>query len=282
MVFSRGCPFDCVYCSNPVWRSDKPWLRLRPPEQITEEITLLYNKGIREIWIRADEFNSRLEWTLEVCEAIKELGYRDLYFECNLRADKVTPELAKALKGINVWMVNIGIESFNQRVLDGIGKHVTVQQIKDSCKLLKGQGIDVYAWLMCYQIWEENGELCWETPQEVSNTLRVAKDLHGQGLIDLMSWQISTPIPGARMFDIAKRHGLISEPYQYNVWKVSTSIPGLSERQVQIHRLSGMLLQSYMAYKKGRVGWASRRNILSRAKYIVNAGYKVLRPGLAG
>lgn len=277
MVFSRGCAFNCVYCSNPVWRSSKPWLRLRPPEEIRKEIIMLYEKGIREIWIRADEFNSNLKWTLEVCRTIRDLNYKDLYFECNLRADKVTEELVNALRDINVWMINLGIETLNQRVLDGIRKKVTVHQIIDACTLLKRYGIDVYAWLMYYQIWEESGKLCYETPDEVNNTLRTVRQMHKKKLIDLMSWQVATPIPGAEMFNVAKRYNLISEPYQYNVWKISTAIPGISEKQIQIHRLKGMLLQAYIAYRKGRVSWSSRRNILNRVKYMINAAFKILK-----
>ena len=281
VIFSRGCPYNCVYCSNPVWRTARPWLRLRPPQDIQKEITLLYQRGIREIWIRADEFNSDLSWTLEVCQAIKDLNYKDLFFECNLRADKVPEELAQALRDMNVWMINLGIETLNQRVLDGIRKKVTVEQIINSCKMLKRYGIDIYAWLMYYQLWEENGQLCWETPQEVDNTLRMARKIHKEGLIDLMSWQIATPIPGAEMFNIAQKYGLITEPYQYNVWKVSTSIPGVKGRQVQIQRLKGFLLQAYMAYKKGRVGWATRRNIWDRVKYMSNAIFHILKPRLS-
>ncbi len=253
MTFSRGCPFNCVYCSNPVWRCSKPWLRLRPAGDIQQEVAHLYERGIREIWIRADEFNCDLRWTMEVCEAIRALNLTDLYFECNLRADKVTEELAAALKSINVWMINMGIESFNQRVLNGIRKRITVDQVIGACKTLKQQGIDVYAWLMCYQIWEEDGRLCWETDDEVDNTLRTARLLNKQGLIDLMSWQIATPIPGAEMFEVAKKHGCIAAPLQFDVWKQSVSVPGVSNRQVQLHLLKGMLLQSYMAYRKGRL-----------------------------
>ncbi|RJQ40915.1 MAG: radical SAM protein [Dehalococcoidia bacterium] len=278
MIFSRGCPYHCVYCSNPVWRADRPWLRLRPPEDIQKEVALLYQRGIREIWIRADEFNSVLGWTFKVCQAIKELNYKDLFFECNLRADKVTDELAQALRDINVWMINLGIETLNQRVLDGIRKKVTVEQIVGSCKTLKRHGIDVYAWLMYYQIWEENGKLCWETPEEVDNTLRMARRMHREGLIDLMSWQIATPIPGAEMFDIARKFGLISKPNEYNVWKVSTSIPGVKERRVQTQRLKGFLLQAYMAYRKGRVGWSARHNIWNRMRYVGSAIFNILKP----
>lgn len=277
MIFSRGCPYNCVYCSNPVWRSSNPWLRLRAPGDIKKEVDLLYKKGIREIWIRADEFNSDLSWTLEVCRAIKELNYKDLFFECNLRADKVTEEFAGALRDINVWNVNLGIETFNQRVLDGIKKKITVQQIIDSCKVLKKYGIDIYAWLMYYQIWEDNGKLCWETPQEVDNTLRMAKRMHKEGLIDLVSWQVATPMPGSDLFDIAERHGLISKPYQYNVWKANINIPGLNKKHVYKHRVKGMILQSYIAYKKGRVSWATRKNVFDKLRYIMESFFGFLK-----
>jgi radical SAM superfamily enzyme YgiQ (UPF0313 family) len=278
MIFSRGCPHNCVYCSNPVWRSSKPWLRVRPPGEIEKEIHLLYERGIREIWIRADEFNSDLDWAMEVCEAIRKLNYSDLYFECNLRVDKVTDGLARALRDANVWMVNLGVESLNQRVLDGIRKRTSVDQILQSCRILKAHQIDVYAWLMYYQIWEKGGELCWESPEEVDHTLKEVRRMARAGLIDLISWQMATPIPGADMFEVAKRHGLVSEPYQYDVWKVGLRLPGISERKIQIHRLRGMLLQASLAYRKGRVGWATRGNILGRMKYMLDAALRVVHP----
>lgn len=277
MIFSRGCAFNCVYCSNPVWRASKPWLRLRPTEDIQREIELLYERGIREIWIRADEFNSDLKWTLEVCKAIKELNYKDLYFECNLRADKVTEDLAMALKDINVWMINLGIETLNQRVLNGIKKHVTVQQIIDSCNMLKKYGINIYAWLMCYQIWEEDSRLCWETPEEVDNTLKMARKMHKDGLIDMMSWQIATPLPGSEMFNIAKKYNLIRRPYKYDVWEPSISMHGISIKQLMKHRMRGMVLQSYMAWESGVITLNSPmlfRRAWKKIKYISSSFIK--------
>jgi radical SAM superfamily enzyme YgiQ (UPF0313 family) len=118
VLVSRGCPFDCVFCSNPVWKCNKPWLRLRDPLNIQREVSLLYHKGVREIFLRADEFNCSLQWAKAVCDAILDLGYKDLYFSCNLRVDKIDEEFAEKLSQINCWLVHIGIESGNQRVID--------------------------------------------------------------------------------------------------------------------------------------------------------------------
>ena len=277
MLFSRGCPYRCTFCSNPVWWSSKPYLRVRSPENIIEEIKLLYSRGIRDIWMRADEFNSILDWSLEVCKAIKSLNYKNLYFQCNLRANPITEEFVKGLRDINVWMVNLGVESFNQRVLDGINKKVTVQQITDTCKLLKKYGIKVYAFMMFYNIWEEDGRLCYETPEEVDNTLKKVRKLHQDGLIDFMSWQIATPLPGAKLFDIAKKYKLIVEPYKYDVWEPSVSLPEVTRNQLMRHRMMGMIWQSYMAWKGGQVRIGSPmlfRRILKRLNYIIESAFK--------
>jgi alkanesulfonate monooxygenase SsuD/methylene tetrahydromethanopterin reductase-like flavin-dependent oxidoreductase (luciferase family) len=61
-------------------------------------------------------------------------------YQCNLRADKLNDELAQRLHDINVWLVHIGLESANDRVLKGIGKNAiqadnirTLEVLKKHC-----------------------------------------------------------------------------------------------------------------------------------------------------
>lgn len=270
ILTSRGCPYDCVFCSNPVWKSSKPWLRLRSPEDIAAEVEYLYGRGVRELYIRADEFNANLAWSREVCRHIKELGHDDLYFQCNLRADRVTPELAAALMEINCWMVHLGIESWNQRVLDGIDKQISVEQAVEACRVLKRSGIKVYGFLMLYQVWEEEGRLCWESPEEMDNTIRTTRQMMKSGLLDYMSWQFATPFPGSRMHEIVRRHGLVDRPVK-GVWDISLQLPGVSERRMRRQRLKGFLIQSYYSLKSGEINWRFWRRILNKMKYIVES-----------
>jgi radical SAM superfamily enzyme YgiQ (UPF0313 family) len=83
IAVSRGCPFDCWFCSNPIWKESKPWVRLRGPRSIAQEVEQLYRRGIREVYLSADEFNVNCEWPVAV---------------------------ARELKKMNVWMVHIGVE----------------------------------------------------------------------------------------------------------------------------------------------------------------------------
>ena len=152
IIVSRRCPYNCTYCANPVWKANKPWYRVRSAENIVEEIELLYHMGIREITLRCDEFNINLAWSIEVCQKIRNLQHDDLYFQTVLRADKVTKELAKALKAINCWLVSLGIESGNQRTLDGYGKKITLEQIVNASKILKEEGIKITGFFMIYNV----------------------------------------------------------------------------------------------------------------------------------
>ncbi|MCU0638646.1 MAG: B12-binding domain-containing radical SAM protein [Candidatus Krumholzibacteria bacterium] len=275
ILFSRGCPFDCTFCSNPVWRSSRPWLRTRSPEQICEEIKYLYGRGIRELYIRADEFNSRLDWTLEVCRAIRALGLKDLYFQCNLRVDSITEELALELKAINCWLIHIGIESMNQRVLDGIRKKITVEQVVSACRLLKRNGLRVYGFMMFYNAWEEDGRLAFETPEEVDETIRRAVRMRREGLLDYMSWQFATPYPGADLYRVAVKYDLLEKDPKRSgqVWDLNMTLPGVSKRRMSRQRMKGLILQSYCYWRGGDINWRFWHNALVKIGYIIKSPF---------
>ncbi len=98
IVAGRGCPWNCAFCSNPVWRHHSPRVRLHSPERIASEVEELYGQGIREIYIRSDEINVDLDWAVEVFRQLAGLGHEDLYFQCNVRARPMTDELAEAMR----------------------------------------------------------------------------------------------------------------------------------------------------------------------------------------
>ena len=263
----RGCPNYCTYCSNPVWKLEKPWIRQRSPKNIAQEINYLYGRGIREIYLRSDTFNVNIKWCLEVCGEIKKLNLKDMTFQCNLRADNLTNELAQKLRDIHVWLAHIGLESANERVLKGIGKNATQADNIRTLELLKKHHIKVYGFLMLYNAWEINGKLEYETPEEVNNTLEFAKNCLKDNLIEYISWSITNPIIGSKLYDIAKKFNIAT----YNV-KIGNcmTLPGISEQQMVEHVKQGMILQLLNGIQKGMITKRSYKRAAQKAIKILN------------
>jgi len=256
LLISRGCPFYCSFCSQPIWKLQKPWLRSRSAENICEEIKLLYSRGVREIYLSSDEMNFAHDWAMQLCDAIRKLDFKDLYFQCNLRADKVTEEFAKALASINCWMIHLGIESANDRVLKGIGKSVTVSQIENAATTLSRAGVRVFAFMMLYQAWEENDELCFETPEEVDRSLSWAWGMFRKKAISYMSWQFCTPMPGARLFRIADKYDLYNGASN-EVWmkfdehEACMNLPGVPMSRMKKQLKRGIIMKDWFILRSG-------------------------------
>lgn len=263
----RGCPNYCTYCSNPVWKLEKPWIRQRSPKNIAEEINYLYGRGIREIYIRSDTFNVDIKWCLEVLGEIEKLKVKGMKFQCNLRADKMNDELAKKLHDVDVWLVHIGLESANDRVLKGIGKNALQADNVRTLELLRKYNVKVYGFLMLYNAWETNGKLEYETPQEVQNTLHFAKNCLRDNLIEYISWSVTNPIIGSKLYHIAQKYGISA----YNV-KIGNCmrLPGITEQQMVEHVKQGMILQLLNGIQKGIITGKGAKRAAQKAVKILN------------
>jgi len=275
IVISRGCPYKCTFCSLPVWRAAKPYVRMRTPEHIAGEVDWLYALGVREIKIVSDEINVTLPWAKGVCRAIGDLEHEDLFFQSNLRADKMDDELAYLFKRMNMWLVHLGVESANDRVLDGIEKKITVAQTERCLKFLKTHKIRVLLFMMAFQLWERDGRLQHETPREISRSLWWVWKQFLLGRMNYMTWSIATPMPGAPLQDIVDKHGLKSAKQVLDNWNrnkdylgIDLTSLGISERTKMRLLRAGILSKGVFVVFSGNFDWrrnAYRLGILARS-----------------
>lgn len=263
VVITRGCPLRCVFCANPVYRLEGgPLFRARSPERIAEEVEQLYQSGYREIYFHSDELNVRLGWSIELCKALAALDHPDLYFQCNMRVVPMNEELAYWMRRANFWLVRVGIESANPRVLRGIKKRMSLEKIERACELWSKQGIRVFAFLMMFNAWEEDGVLEHETPEEVENTIRYIYRLWLKRKLHYASWQFAVPVPGAELYDLMVKHGHISADYlPDHDWQPYEHLPGLSRRQFDVTYKRALRQQAVMAITSGNVEWRNWRMI---------------------
>jgi hypothetical protein len=153
-------------------------------------------------------------------------------------------------------MIHLGIESANDRVLKGIGKTVSVSQIENAAISLSKAGIKVFAFMMLYQAWEENGNLCFETPEEVDCSLAWAWKMFQKRAISYMSWQFCTPMPGARLFHIADKYNLYNGASN-DVWmkfdehEACMNFPGVSMSRMKRQLKKGIIMKDWFIIRSG-------------------------------
>jgi anaerobic magnesium-protoporphyrin IX monomethyl ester cyclase len=270
VLVSRGCPFRCTFCSEPVWKIfGRPTFRSRSPACIVEEVRYLYARGVREMRLWCEEFNAGSAWAIDVLRRIAELGLRDLYLNFNIRGDVMPEALADAMADANVWLVTLGFESASNRVLRGVEKHVTTEQIEHTCGMLASRRIRVTGYFQFYSAWEEDGRLCWETPEDCRETIRWARRLGNRGLLHYMYTSIATPRPGTPLWSLAVRHGLLREPDRpFGYLAEGMRLPGVRAGHV---RATVMRAE----YEKARL--AARNGQLNLPVIVRRAGRKLLR-----
>ena len=235
ILFSRGCPHDCVFCPNEHWNLTKPKVRYRSPKNVVDEMEqLVRDYGIREFNNLSDELNNHPALAPAICEELKRrrLG---ITWKTMLRADHVSETLVRAMAESGCWMASLGIETGNPTTMRGIKKHFSHKQVEDACRLLKKYGLKVQGYFMLFHVWEESGNLCFEDCDATRNTVRYAESLFSAGLLDYMGWSVTMPYPSSELYQIALRHHLIKPELQgqWDDWGQSAlcvmALPGVAE-----------------------------------------------------
>lgn len=266
MVSSRGCPFNCVFCSSPVWKINKPWYRLSSPKSVVDEIAWLSDDhrglGFPEIYDQTDSFSSDMEWAKAVCDEIHRRGIK-VALKAQIRANRIDRELARKMKRAGFWLTMVGAESANQSTLDGIHKGTTTEQNEEALRCLKAEGIMSFALLMAFNAWETDGKLYWENKSDTMKTLEWAKAQAKAGNLDLASWSLTTPYPGSALYDIANRHMLIPPDVkgQWELWDSSErmvmELPGVTMADWIEVQNAGKWFQAKLLLKSGTINRAS-------------------------
>jgi hypothetical protein len=135
---SRGCTAKCTFCEEThFWK-----YRQRQAVDLVQEIEwLYYNKGTDVIWFIDSLVNGNLKELRAFCKAVVAKGLKihwTGYARCDGRMDL---EYFKDLKEGGCIILNYGIESGSQRVLDDMAKGVTVAEMEQNFKDGKQVGI---------------------------------------------------------------------------------------------------------------------------------------------
>lgn len=191
---SRGCPYQCAFCSRPVF--GRRW-RGHSPEYVLAEIQRLKEgDGISSLSFLDDNFTfdvGRAELILD--GMIAKRWKLSLYFWNGLRVDSVTEALLTKMKKAGCTAINYGVESVDPEVLAKMRKGITLDQVDEAIRLTREVGIKANVFLMVGNPGDDM--------KVVENLRKFVERLK----VDGVHLSLATPIPGTAFWSWVDKNG---------------------------------------------------------------------------
>jgi len=231
IVTSRGCPFNCIFCSSSL-QFGKKW-RGYSSERVMAELSILRNEyGRKSIEFLDDTFTLVKSRAIEISNKIKKEGL-DISWAASSRVDTFSKDMAEAMHRAGAHTIYFGIESGTQKILDFIGKGITPEQSKISVKNAEEAGLHTF------------GSFIIGFPQEsrsdVKKTLKFSKKVG----VDFAQFTIATPYPGTRLWNVALKEKLLTT---MNWRKFTTLDPILKLKCFTREQISKALELAYVKF----------------------------------
>ena len=196
---------------------------MRSPKSVVDELEFLTKKyGAEQFTFYDDAFTVDQSRVQKICEEIQNRKLK-IKWDCETRVDMVTKELLQQMRKAGCIAVWFGVEAGSQRVIDAMGKGITIDKTKRAFKMAKEVGLMTIASVIL-GFPDETSETAWETVKFVEEIKP-----------DDVGYYIATPYPGTPMFDYAKEKGWLKIE-DFDKYDTATPIfetPTLSMRELR-------------------------------------------------
>lgn len=212
MIFCRGCPFRCRYCSTP-YIGVAP--RYRSPQNVVAEIRKAVDLGIMQVKIQDDTQTLHRRKLRETAVAVEhEFGRDMLAMRIHTRVNTMDDEIAESLRMMSCKVTCFGIESGSQAVLNANEKGTTVAQNTQALKIARDNGFKTVSFLVA--------GLAGETMETAKQTLDWLADVRPN--MDYCNLAVGIPYPGSKFWTNPHESGIEILDYNYsNQWIVGFS-----------------------------------------------------------
>jgi len=195
ILTSRGCPYNCVFCSVTKMFGKK--YRFRSSENVLEELEFRISQGFRKFFFSDDNFTAdkeRIKVLLEKCLKRK-LRFR---WTAEVRVDVAEDsELLELMNRTNCRLLMIGFESINPETLKLYRKSQGLEDIRYCIRRLAERDIRVHGFFVL------------GSDADDTNTIdRTVRFCQGTKL-NTVQFAILSPIPGTELFEQLSSQGRI-------------------------------------------------------------------------
>ncbi len=229
-IFSRGCPYNCSYCSNKAYKDvikgKGRTIRFRSVSKAMYEIeNALHGRNIQTLIFDDDCFNKEKEWFQNFAREYKKRNLPQ--FRCNTRPELCPENDMRLLKEAGCYQINIGIESGDVDIRKRILKrNISDGQIVRAFNLAKKYELQTFSFNMI--------GIPGETRQAFKKTIKLNQKIKP----DRLQLSVFYPYPGTELAIRAKEQGIIKEDETYNYFYGShLKLKNFGETEILINKM---------------------------------------------
>jgi anaerobic magnesium-protoporphyrin IX monomethyl ester cyclase len=201
VLTSRGCPNNCIFCSNHIVMGKK-W-RGRSPENVADELEqIVQTYGIKQVDFEDDNLTFNKKRMEAICDEIVKRGLDIEWYTPNgVRADGLDASLLAKMRQSGCQRIMVAPESGVQRVVnDIIKKNQDLRKVEEAIVQAHKVGIKV----SCFFIIGFIGE----TKEDIKATINYAYKLRQLGA-DRFYFSYATPLVGTELYEQAESGGYL-------------------------------------------------------------------------
>ncbi|MGQ4915393.1 MAG: B12-binding domain-containing radical SAM protein [Candidatus Asgardarchaeia archaeon] len=231
IITSRGCPFNCIFCSSSLLFGKR--YRAHAVERVMEEIKILYEKyRIREIEFLDDTFTLNRKRAREISKRIIDEGY-DISWAASSRVDTFDKETGSIMHKAGAHTIYFGLESGTQKILDLIGKGISLSKSMKAVKTAKEIGFKALGSFII--------GFPQETKEDIENTIKFSKKVG----VDYAQFTIATPFPGTKLWYDAQAQGLLLT----RNWRLYTAVNVVMKSfHLAAEQIQKLLRKAYISF----------------------------------
>lgn len=227
ILLTRGCPYQCDFCSKPVFGNH---FRKRSLKSVFDEIADIKHHGYNQLWIADDSFTLDYDYLSGFCLEMIERN-TGISWTCLSRVDVPDPDIMHLMRRAGCVKVYLGLESGDNETLGLMKKRATVEDGIRATYNFNDAGIKVGAFFIV--------GYPGETIESVERTFSLAQSLP----LDEISFNVPYPLPGSPLF--SRLRGLNSD----DDWDIENETKFLFESEFDSEWLKNKIEETMSKFK---------------------------------
>lgn len=231
-----GCPFRCSFCVVPELYEGK--FSKRTPEDIVAEFKfVLENNDVSQITLWDEGTTFQKSFIRELCDGLIELRksknskFKNFIWTTRSTTSLLDEEIVEKLALSGLSGITIGVESFDEEILQSIEKNISIETNQNAIRLLSKFGIISIGHIILGHI--------NDTRDSINKTIlsAVGSDLN------FAQFYCSVPYPGTKLNRLATEHDLIriNDLTKYELSNpIMDTLGGVSYQDVGRYRTAAM------------------------------------------